>query len=175
MPREDAGDRVRQMKLAFLAAHALERRDFRALDLSFYGWTWGPMSNEVCDAWRLLEQAALMESEEHLIVTRTGEALAGEFYEDVLRDERNLPVREVFDGVAAEWGGRALEDLLERVQTMHAAAAGEMALAPPAGEANALFIDDGWLETLALVLHPSMVAPIQAGVADFRSGRFRVA
>ena len=38
-PREDAGDKLRQMKLAFLATHGLNNESVRALNLAFYRWT----------------------------------------------------------------------------------------------------------------------------------------
>lgn len=72
-PREDAGDKLRQMKLAYLAAHALEADQVRALNLSFYRWTWGPMSNQVYAAWDTLIDSGLMDSEEHLVLTRRGD------------------------------------------------------------------------------------------------------
>ena len=74
-PREDAGDKLRQMKLAFLAAHGLEKEGVRALNLSYYRWTWGPMSNEVYLAWEMLERAGLLEIQD---AEAGGETQAGQ-------------------------------------------------------------------------------------------------
>ena len=76
-PLEDAGDRLRLMKLAFLAAHDLHEQRFRALGLTFYRWKWGPLSNEVYEAWEMLTDAGLMEEEERFLIT-AGDVLAPE-------------------------------------------------------------------------------------------------
>jgi len=190
-PREDSGDKLRQMKLAFLAAHGLEKQRVRALNLDFYRWTWGPMSNEVYDAWEALERAGLLESEEHFVVSRRGDALAQEFYDDVLRDERNALVRAVFDGLAEEWRNKPnTGPLLDAVYAMEITPIGSdrrlavrdirkgAALLQPVDPQQArstLYVDRGWLETLALILVPGAIGPINAAVADFRAGRVHVA
>ena len=46
-PREDAGDKLRQMKLAFLASLALNEANFRALTLTFFHWTWTNVERSV--------------------------------------------------------------------------------------------------------------------------------
>jgi len=190
-PREDAGDKLRQMKLAFLAAHGLEKEGVRALNLSYYRWTWGPMSNEVYLAWEMLERAGLLENEEHFAFSRAGESLARDFYEDVLRDERNAVVHGVFGRVAGDWLEKpGTGQLLDAVYAMELTPIGsdqpravreirkgEELLAPVAPNAarSVLYVDRGWLETLALTLVPGAAAPIHAAVADFRAGRVHVA
>lgn len=190
-PREDSGDKLRQMKLAFLVAHRLQQERARALTLSFYRWTWGPMSNEVYDAWETLERAGLMESEEHFVYSRAGEALANAFYEEVIRDERNVAVHKVIEHLAREWQDIPnTAPLLEAVYAMKLTPIGrdqplavgdirkgEELIEPvdPREARSTLYVDRGWLETLALVLTPGAAAPIHAAVADFRAGRVHVA
>jgi hypothetical protein len=190
-PREDAGDKLRQMKLAFLAANGLATDGIRGLNLSFYRWTWGPMSNEVYDAWEALERVGLLESEEHFVFSRAGESLARDFYDDVLRDERNAPIRAVVDRIAGEWIEKpSTGPLLDAVYAMELTPIasdqrlpvreirkGEELLVPvdPEVARSTLYVDRGWLETLALVLIPGAAVPIHAAVADFRAGRVHVA
>jgi len=190
-PREDAGDKLRQMKLAFLAAHGLETERVRALNLSFYRWTWGPMSNEVYAAWEVLERSRLMESEEHFVLSREGESMAHEFYEDVVRDERNALVRAVLDRVAGEWLEKPnTGPLLEAVYAMELRPVGsdqrlavrdirkgEEVLAPvdPGRAQSTLYVDRGWLETLAIELKPGALATLRRAQSDFLEGRFEVA
>ena len=145
------------------------------------------MSNEVYDVWETLERVGLLENEEHFVFPREGESLAHAFYEDVLRDERNAIVRAVVDRVASEWLERpATGPLLDAVYAMELTPIGreqrltvrdipkgEELLVPVEPEAarSTLYVDRGWLETLALTLVLGVSAPIHAAVADFRAGR----
>lgn len=189
-PREDAGDRLWQMKLAFLAALGLSRNEARALTLNFYRWTWGPLSNEVYEVWDDLEGAGLMCPEERFVVTRRGLELADAFYAEVVCDERNVIVRETLDGVADEWRGEPrTSDLLRHVYAtgivplegsgpapVEAIRRGAELLEPvPADQAKSwLTIEPGWRETLALAMTPEARATLDAAIADFREGRIRV-
>ena len=189
-PREDAGDRLWQMKLAFLTALGLSRDEVRALTLNFYRWTWGPLSNEVYEVWDDLEGAGLMCPEERFVVTRRGLELAEAFYAEVVCDERNVIVRETLDGVADEWRGEPrTSDLLRHVYAIgivplegggpvpvEAIRRGAELLEPvPADRARSgLTIEPGWRETLALAMNPEARATLDAAIADFREGRISV-
>jgi hypothetical protein len=188
-PSEDAGDKLRQMKLAYLAALTLAEARIRALTLSFYRWTWGPMSNEVCEAWNDLERAGLMDGEEHWVVTRNGHSLAQAFYEEVVSDERNVALRSAIDDLAGEWRAQpATGPLLEFIYELPVTAIGEPNRAPirgirkgaellepvePKEAGGSVFVNRGWLETLALTLRPGAATPVRLGIADFRAGRVR--
>ena len=191
-PREDAGDQLWQMKLAFLTALGLSRDEVRALTLNFYRWTWGPLSNEVYEAWDDLEGAGSMCPEERFVFTRRGLELAEAFYAEVVCDERNVIVRETLDRVAAEWRGEPRTgDLLRHVSTIEivplangafaavpiqAVAAGDPLLEPvPADRAKGgLTVEPGWRETLPLAMNPESRATLDAAIADFREGRISV-
>ena len=190
-PREDAGDRLWQMKLAFLAALGLSRDEVRALNLHFYRWTWGPLSNEVYEVWDNLEGAGFMCPEERFVFTRRGLELAEAFYAEVVCDERNVIVRETLDRVAGEWRGEPRTgDLLRHVSAIEiappangsapipiqAVAAGDPLLEPvPADRAKGwLTVEPGWRETLALAMNPEARATLDAAIADFREGRIIV-
>lgn len=190
-PREDAGDKLRQMKLAFLAAHGLQKEGVRALNLSYYRWTWGPMSNEVYEAWHTLERVGLLENEEHFTLSRAGESLATAFYDEVLRHELNAPAREVIDRVSRDWVGQPdTAPLLDFVYAMTVTPAGGDHPLPikdirkgtnlllpvdPQQARGTLYVDRGWLETLAIELKPASLAALQRAQLDFREGRFEVA
>ena len=185
-PCEDAGDRIWQMKLAFLAALELARARTRGLHLSFYRWTWGPDSNEVYEAWDDLARANLLAPEERFVVTKEGLGLAEAFYDDVLRDERNVVVRQAFDSVTQEWSGEPrAERIMEHVSGLEVnglarpirdVPSGKRLLEPiPASEASdALAVDAGWLETIALMMNPEALAGLNAAIADYRAGRVHV-
>lgn len=186
-PREDAGDRLWQMKLAFLAALGLSRDEVRALNLSFYRWTWGPLSNQVYAAWDDLEGAGLMCPEERFVVTRRGLELAEAFYAEVVCDERNVIVRETLDRVADEWRGEPrTSDILRHVYAtgiaplegdapvpVRAISRGTELLEPVSAHRakGGLTIEAGWRETLALALNAAARSTLDAAIADFRDGR----
>lgn len=189
-PLEDAGDRLRLMKLAFLAAHDLHEQRFRALGLTFYRWKWGPLSNEVYEAWEMLTDAGLMEEEERFLITAGGVELADHFAREVLGDESNDHVRRAVDRVAEAWSGRmAAKPLLDHVYglrirpgdgsrkiTVRSAGWGQRLIAPPKGElSGSLDIGNAWIETLGLCFSPSHEAAVLKAEKDFRERRFVVA
>lgn len=189
-PLDDAGDKLWQMKLAFLASLNMAEARLRALHLSFYRWTWGPLSNEVYEAWDDLTECELMEPDEHFVLTRRGLGLAEAFYKDVVCDERNVRVRELFDEVATRWHGPPRTGkLLNHVYDLAVVPSGGEEPQPvpiraiekgtdlldpiPASEATGgLTVEPAWLETLALTLRTGARASLEAAAADFRSGRF---
>lgn len=189
VPREDAGDKLWQMKLAFLAALDLAEGRVQALNLSFYRWTWGPLSNEVYDAWDDLADGDLLQPDEHFVVTRRGLDLAQAFYREVVCDERNVRVREAIDGVADEWHGPPeTGKLLQRVYDREMVPCGDEGPLPtpirdiskgteliepvPATDATGWFtVEPGWLETLALTFKVAARAPLEEAITDFRTGR----
>lgn len=189
-PRKDAGDRLWQMKLAFLAALGLSRDEVRALNLNFYRWTWGPLSNQVYEAWDDLEGAGLMRPEERFVVTRRGLELAEAFYAEVVCDERNVIVRETLDRVADEWRGEPrTSDILRHVYAteiaplegdvlvpVSAISRGTELLEPVSADRakGGLTIEPGWRETLALTLNAAARSTLDAAIADFRDGRIVV-
>lgn len=185
-PEKDLGDRLRLMKLAFLAQHRFVAARLRALNLSFYRWTWGPLSNEVYDAWNALTRAGLMEEDERFVLTPRGRSLAEAFFEEVVRAERNVMTRETIDAVAGRWRDAETPKLLDAVYGMSIVLPGENRARPvrsiEAGvellrplspdEARVEFdIDSGWMETLAVMFNPASMRVIAEAEGDFRAGR----
>ena len=189
-PLEDAGDRLRLMKLAFLAAHDLHEQRFRALGLTFYRWMWGPLSNEVYEVWEMLTAAGLLDEEERFLITPEGAELADDFAREVLGDEPNDHVRRTVDRIAEAWAGRmATKPLLDHVYglkvkpvgrsrkiTTRSAYRGQSLVAPPEGDlAGSLVVGNDWIETLGLCFSPTHEATLRQAERDFRDRRFAVA
>ena len=190
-PRENAGDRLRLMKLAFLAAHDLREQRFRALGLTFYRWTWGPLSNEVYDAWGDLARSGLMDEEERFVVTDDGMELADLFGREVLGDEPNAHVRHTIDLIAEAWTGKmATKPILDHVYgmtvrpaggngaiTIRSADMGTRLVEPVASDdlKGSLEVDNAWLETLGQYFSSSNDALLSRAERDFREQRFVLA
>ncbi len=190
-PWENAGDRLRLMKLAFLAAHDLQELRFRALGLSFYRWTWGPLSNEVYSTWEALAASGLMEEEERFVVTDDGAEFAESFGREVIGDEPNACVRQTIDRIAEEWAGRmATKPILDHVYrmkirpvggsrqiTIKQARRGTPLMEPLQGRelVGSFEISNAWVETLGQYFSPFNDAVLSRAERDFRERRFVVA
>ena len=191
-PAEDAGDKLWQMKLAFLVALDLVGAPVQGLNLSFYRWTWGPLSNEVYEAWDDLTANGLVQADEHFVFTRTGLDLAQAFYEEVVCDEPNLLVRDAVDRVVRAWHGQpATAKILKHVYDLQIAPGGDEGLShlsirdigkgteliepvPRSEAVGWLTIEPGWLETLALTFNVEARASLEGAITSFRSGRLIV-
>lgn len=187
-PAEDAGDKLWQMKLAFLVALNLAGARVHGLNLSFYRWTWGPLSNEVYEAWDDLTANQLVQADEHFVFTRTGLDLAQAFYEEVVCDERNVLVREAVDRVVEAWYGRPVTaKVLKHIYDLEIAPCGDETSSrlpirdigkgteliepvPRSEAAGSIVIEPGWLETLALTFNREARASLEGAIASFRSG-----
>lgn len=180
------GDRLKAMKLAFLANHAMFAHRAKGLNCTFYRWTWGPMSNDVYDAWSRLIGAGLLAEEERIAVTSLGARLAEEFVDDVLRAEENRFFFDQINGAAAEWGPKASQTILTFVYDMQVQPVGQRRahkvrdlplschLTEALDEKDAsLVIDvpDSWLETLALTMSKPARESLHRAEDDAREGR----
>lgn len=190
-PLIDAGDKLRQMKLAYLVCHDLRTFASDALTPSFYRWTWGPMSNDIYSTWEILKRSGHLDSEEKMVVTSRGAELAEAVYHEILGDEANIQIRASFDSVVAYWRARQdTESLLDHVYEMVVTPEGDDIARPireirkgtelfspvdPSEARSRIHIDEGWLETLLIELKPGKISPIITATEDFRAGRFSVA
>ncbi len=187
----DVGDRLRLMKLAFLAAHRFNEQQIAGLGLTFYRWTWGPLSNQVYAVWELLERAGALHEEEQWLITESGASLSDAFYGEVLQAESNRGARQAFDDIAARWRDEPLTSaIMKHVYGLDVRPAGSSlpvtVARVPLGDtiitpleasidSRGFEVDPAWLETLALSFSPSDVASIAAAEEDFRATRFHVA
>ena len=185
----NAGGRLRLMKLAYLLSRQFHESGICALNVQFYRWHFGPMSNEVHEAWERLTAANLMEEEEVWSLTETGTSLAQGFYEDVLREETNAPVRRALDAVAKRWCNVwSAQPLMLHIYELHPCPDGTGPLitnmqlgeefpepVEPEHAKATLEVSNAWIETLAFEMNPANMARLRAAVEDFRAGRYIVA
>src|SRR3972149_10600872 len=73
----EVGDRLKAMKLVFLANHSMLQRRVKGLNCTFYRWNYGPLSNEVYGAWARLIHAGLMHETGLFSSTTMGLEVAG--------------------------------------------------------------------------------------------------
>ncbi len=184
-----AGSRLRLMKLAFLASRRFAEESIHALNVRFYRWRYGPMSNDVYEIWERLQRAGLMEEEEVWSLTMSGELLAQGFYDEVLGEEGNAPVKAVLDEVADKWRSAwSAQPLINHIYDLPLSIDGsgpairdmpegsDFDVPLTASEASvSLEVSYSWVETLALSLNPEAMMMLNAAVEDFRAGRYVVA
>ena len=188
-PLEDAGDKLRQMKLAWIANHGLFGKRAKGLDLAFYRWTWGPMSNHVYEDWTALEQAGLVENEERFVITNAGAGLVSDFRGDVVNNELNALFKEELRGVTDRWREEpSTKAILDHVYAMTVqpvrhpwqnplavrdmALGTQLTLVHEEAEALARFhVEQAWMETLALLFAPGERALVAKAERAFREGR----
>lgn len=190
-PMEDAGDKLRLMKLAWLVHFDLFSDNVKALNLPFYRWTWGPMSNYVYDDWAALESARLLESEERFVFTREGDELAKALTHDLLGREENTRIDAAIASVVDQCPDTmSTSELLRKVYAMSVTPVGRteslsIEKVPKGTQLTKILDDDearerlivepAWLETLSVICSRSASEALEQGEQDFREGRYLVA
>lgn len=188
------GDKLKAMKMLFLAAYDMFRDQTKALNMRFYRYEKGPYSTQAQRAWEALGDAGFLipprTAFDQLHLTNEGVQLATEFYEDALSAESNKPVRDCLVGVAQEYGPyptrRIMDDVYKmRVETVEKPGEPRRIkdiqhgtftyLIEPEGAATALDIGEGWLTTLAIEFSPRHRAGMAAAMEDLATGRVHVA
>lgn len=169
------GGRLKAMKLAYLAERELRRRSLHGFDFVFYRWTYGPISNEVYRTWSSLCRAGLMGEEELLFLTSRGSKLAKAFCDEVLKAEPNIGFFQALKAVAEEYGRMTTEQILGKVYELREvkqAHKGGLVLGPPLAEEkiSELFVDEGWLETMAVMLDINGYTRIRQAELDAAQG-----
>jgi uncharacterized phage-associated protein len=180
------GDRLKAMKLVFLANHDMFRQQAKGLNCTFFRWDWGPMSNEVYRAWEQLIYAGFLEEEEDLVVTPRGKEFAEAFLAEVLSLEENRFFLMAIRHIADEWGDKSRSEMLSAVYKVEISPVGSplrmtVADAPRTIHFTealdehetkiALRVPEGWLETLALQLNPKATESVRRAQEDVREGR----
>lgn len=185
-PTGTAGDRLKLMKLSYLAANRLFEERAKGLNCTFYRWTFGPLSNHVYRTWEMLCRAGLLEEDEEFTVTPEGIDLARAFVDDVLASEPNVHFLRMIEAVADEWGNKLRGEILDSVYEMDVVpidSAGPMkvrdvpltghlieALDPHEAK-SVLDVPESWLETLALQLDAESMASIERGEVAAQASR----
>lgn len=180
------GDRLKAMKLVFLANYAMFSERMKGFNCTFYRWEYGPMSNDVYAAWDQLKRAGLLDEEECISVTARGADLASSFIQDVLESEENRPFLRFLEDTARQWARKSRSTILTSIYNMEVTPLGEfrasrirdmpltahLTEALDSGDANAvLHIEPGWMETLALAFNPESARSVERGTDDARAGR----
>lgn len=183
---DSVGDRLKAMKLVFLANSRMFNEGAKGLNCTFYRWQWGPMSNEVYMAWKRLAGAGLLTEEEEFQVTRKGRDLALAFLNDVLDQEENRYFLAIVEQTAKTWGSKTRADILQAVYQMEVTPVGlpvpvRVVDAPltlhftevldPSEARIAINVPDAWLETLALLINPNATNSILRAEEQAREGR----
>ena len=184
---EAVGDRLKLMKLAFLAAYPLFRGRVKALNLRFFRHTWGPYSVEVDNTWEDLKRCGLLLEEEVFSLTDDGRKLSSAFAIEVLARPENAGVLQSLDSVAAEHAPLDTAALLKRVYDMRCYTLGsqttkqKVSAVPQGTEFTAILEEDqadqvlivppGWQITLELAFHPDALSNLQRGIEDTHEGR----
>jgi hypothetical protein len=186
-PDGAAGDRLKLMKLAFLAAYPLYVDRVKALNLRFFRWKKGPMADQVYDTWDDLVARRFLLDEEEFIVSDEGVRLAHGFTTEVLGVPQNVQVLDTLQRVAGEYGALDTPEVLERVYhlrcyTLDSPGRQRQVKALPLGheitglleedEADSvLYVPPGWQMTLELAFHPDALRNLQRGIEDTHQGR----
>jgi hypothetical protein len=182
-----AGDRLKLMKLAFLAAYPLFWDRTKGLNLHFYRWKWGPMANQVYDTWTDLVSMGLLLEEEEFVVSEEGIRFANDFSGEVLHLSENARILHVFEQVVRDYAELDRPQILERVYDLHcytidspgrkhqvrAIAQGKdfTRLLEEHEAEDRLYVPPGWMLTLELTFHPDALRNLQRGVEDCHAGR----
>jgi len=180
------GDRIKVQKMTFLSTYRMFAQKAKGFNFTFYRWEWGPVSNGVYQAWQNLCQTGHLDEQEHFIMTDSGRDLAREFRHNVLERGENRLFWNIADGVCREYAKKAGSTIQQDVYRMEVVPIGytspmtvrsvpltvHLTQALDEDEAEHIIaIDQGWLETLAIILRPENRASVEKATRDFKEGR----
>ena len=184
------GDRLKAMKMLFLAEYEMFGERIKGLNMRFYRHQLGPYADEAQEAWDTLAARGLIiqpaEVLEQLTVTEQGNVLAGEFFADVLQMGSNQRVGKTLLDVAEAYGAKSTEDILDavykmRVETLEAPGRRQRIKAITQGTftrlieeeeaALALQLPEEWIGTLAIEFNEEHRALLEQAVEDLNAGR----
>jgi len=121
-PGGPVGDRLKVMKLAFLATYDMFRRRAKGFSYSFYRYQYGPFTSEVYETWQDLSSAGLMElspqPQGQIGLTAAGRDFAEAFAAEVLTRGENSQFDQILSGVADSYGADSTTELLRKVYGM---------------------------------------------------------
>ena len=185
--KQTVGDRLKLMKLAFLAAYRLYRDRVKALNLRFYRHKYGPYTEQVDTSWTELARYGLLVEDELFTVTEEGMRLADSFTQEVLGRDENKHIRYAIDSVIDNFVELDTQHLLDEVYgmrcyTLESPGQAHTVKAIQAGRTftgileedeakEYLVIPPGWQITLELTFHPDALRNLQRGVEDTHAGR----
>jgi hypothetical protein len=182
------GDRLKCMKLPFLAEYPMFERRMKAFSFTFFKYEYGPMSKNVYEAWGDLQAVGCLQFTDNLRLklTETGHSIAHAFIEEVLSQGKNRAFLDMLQATADEYGRLATPAILSRVYRMEvyipelnqrlkiqdAPMGVNFTFALDDDEVEQkMSVDSGWLETLAIELNPRNKHSVTDALADYRLGR----
>lgn len=180
-----AGDKLKLMKLAFLATYRLCQDNVKALNLQFFRWKKGPMAREVYTCIEDLTYGGMLLEEEEFTVSEEGFRLADSFALEVLGLPQNKHARRVLESVAEDFGPLDTQSVLAKVYGMrcylprasglHLVRAIKQSeqmteILDEADAESCLVIPPGWQATLDLALSHAALRNLERGVDDIRAG-----
>ena len=165
------GDRLKMQKLAFLLNYPLFQGRIKGLNLTFFTYRWGPFTKDLYDVETDFEVAKLMDRVgKQFKITETGLALASQLEEAMRGDPENGTIFQALDQVVETHGESTTKELLDLVHNMQVVPLGwqepekldslplhlDLTAVLSDEESNEILeIDQGWLDSLAMVLDSS--------------------
>jgi hypothetical protein len=180
------GDRLKVMKLAFLAAHRMFAAREKGFNFTFYRWKHGPFSKHVCQTWDMLKASDLLREEEEFSLSVRGRKMGAAFWRDVLSASGNGVFARTIRDTAKQFGSWNHDDVIGHVYGMRVAPVGQsrqvivrnlpegthLTEALTAAEAKqAIHVEQAWLETLAIALNPRNLRSLNDAEQDLALGR----
>lgn len=181
------GDRLKCMKLPFLAANHMFEQKAKGFNLTFFRYEHGPLSKGVYSAWNhLISLGLLIEDRNGLRVTREGNTLAQAIFYDALSSQANRFFAETIENVASRYGHLSTPRIKQivydievclprsgnRMRIRDVELGEDIILILDRNEVrSALEFDAAWMETLAIELNPTNKEGLCSAFADYREGR----
>lgn len=186
-PDANIGDRLKCMKLPFLAANTMFEQKAKGFNLRFFRHHRGPFSKDVYSAWNhLVSLGLLVEDRQGLKITPNGSALALAISNDILSKQSNACFKGVIKDVALRYAHLTTQQIIRIIYDMEVSlprsgtrakvsdiTLGEdMIMVLDEGEASSVLdIEPAWLETLAIELSPMNKEGLIKAFADYKEGR----
>lgn len=180
------GDKLKCMKLGFLASYPLFEKRVKAFNLAYFNYDHGPISKHLYKVWNDLEGAEYISFINKNWVRINEHGLASAFIEDVLKKNENASIYGQIIATTKNYGGLSTDKIQKLIHEMEVLDldSGEIVKINDAPECvdfirvlddneacSIINIDQSWIETLALELNPKNRELIATAVSDFDAGR----
>jgi uncharacterized protein YwgA len=180
------GDRLKVMKLLFLADYEMFSERAKGLNFVFYRHKLGPFSKEVEEAWELLKRSGHLQEEEEFALTSEGRALAEAILEDVLSLPENRPFLTIIARVVGQFAEMSRQQIMRFVYAMNVVDVdgreyGHIREVPlgirftgilETSEARvAITMGPEWLDTLNIAFDPAKRESLAHAIRQVRAGR----
>lgn len=181
------GDRIKCMKLPFLASNQMFEKKAKGFNLTFFRDRYGPLSKAVYSAWNHLSMLGLVVEDRYgFKVTSEGSALAQAVLNDLLCTQANNFFKQTIETVALRYGHLSTSRIRQIVYDMEVSLprsgirtkvrdirpGEDIILILEQEEADLILdIDSAWMETLGIELNPMNKQGLTKAFADYREGR----